>query len=107
MHEAKDEAKQSARQAPVKAEKLAMVHEASELHVDGWTSRCSSLSFGSWKTIRPPLQQISWRAFQCIAEFVQNVGSVALAPFVKKRMQGWVGNPGHLLEFVARPALTF
>jgi hypothetical protein len=42
-------------------------------------------------------QQISRCALQRIAELVQNIGSVTLAPAVKERMERWVSNACLLL----------
>jgi hypothetical protein len=64
-----------------------------------------SLLLSPWKPVGSPLRQISRRAFQCITEFVQNIGAVALAFVAIKRVERWVGNirflgksvPGHAL----------
>ena len=61
----------------------------------------------SGEPIRPPVQQISGRAFKCITKLVQNIGSVPLASPVIERVESWVGDTGHLLEFVARQTLAF
>jgi hypothetical protein len=83
-----------------------MVHEDSPLQ-GRRTLRRSSLSFGSWKTIRPPLQQISRCTFKCIAKFIQNIGPVALVASIKKRLERWLGDTGFLLKLVTRPAFLF
>ncbi len=65
------------------------------------------LLFGPRKSVRPPLQQISWCAFQCITKLIQDISAVAFAASVKKGMERRVSDAGLLLKFVARPALMF
>jgi hypothetical protein len=59
------------------------------------------------RVIRSPLEQISWRAFQCIAKLIQNVSAIAFATSVKKGVERWVSDARLLLKFVASPAPVF
>jgi hypothetical protein len=59
------------------------------------------------RVIRSPLEQISWRAFQCITKLIQNVSAIAFATSVKKGVERWVSDARLLLKFVASPAPVF